>query len=355
MSQVSTLKARLKRLRHDLTTLFSTPTSTACDSLGSLTWEHNSCYMDSVVFLLFSTPNLFLEKQTLRRRITTHNCDTTLCDTPESSLKYLLEFQKHLMIITKVLRSASSRVNICRAIRLFLSQHKNCAIVKNYPSFHQHGQEEALEFLQFILSNFGLNGQRDVGNRVTFSKRFGVFTRSRSRVQWYEWFTRVDTTASLVFSVPYHHFQKYNSLSSYISFTEESYDLHNTMYKKCLVNCSQEKTTLTSFSDVVFLHLQRENPMTGRVDHKTVQIPSVLKDSHEKGIHLDGVILHLGHSVSSGHYVCLKKCGTRWVFFDDLADRLVWYTSWRDVVRHHPHVLTHAVIFMYCAFRRAPR
>lgn len=31
--------------------------SFTCDKLRVLTWENNSCYMDSVLFALFATPN----------------------------------------------------------------------------------------------------------------------------------------------------------------------------------------------------------------------------------------------------------------------------------------------------------
>ena len=41
-----------------------------CDKLRVLTWENNSCYMDSVLFALFSTPNAFLEKMTVQQRFT---------------------------------------------------------------------------------------------------------------------------------------------------------------------------------------------------------------------------------------------------------------------------------------------
>lgn len=330
----------LKNLRRKIVQISD---SFSCQNVRGLEWEGNSCYMDSILFALFSTPNDFLERHTIRQRYL--KIFENICG--DDSEMFFHDLQRQLMLTIQDLRASLKTKNVCRSFRMFFKNNKECSIVKRYPAFYETGQQEALEFLQFLLANFGLNGERNIGAELIVTKRFGVFTRSRANIIWKEWFTNRDPLFSLIYTVPHDRFKTHRSLSSYLTYQTDSYDLVGAKYKGCLVNCSEEKVSLTRFSDMLILWVQRENPITTVVHHDKIRIPQTLTDSVQKTLHLDAVVLHLGTKTSSGHYVCYKRCQDEWIFFDDLRKKLESFSSWSKAVKSDPRILTHGVIFFY--------
>ena len=316
-----------------------------CDRLRVLTWEKNSCYMDSVLFALFSTPNAFLEKITLKQRYT--RAMDGVCG--DDSRDMFTAFKSMLKGIVDDLRGSLQSKKLCRSFRGFLQAHAACDVVQLSPTFANGQQHEAFEFLQFILSVFAL-GRRDVGALVVYRKRYGL--KTGKTIEWKPWFSREDKLYSLVHRVPYTEFKAHRSLSSYLRYTAKDCGLDptSTTWQGQPVNCFEEQTIVQKFAGMLILSLERENPATGHVDHEAVQIPSTLKDCEGKALELDAVVVHLGKTTSSGHYVCFKRCDAQWYLMDDMKTKLVAYASWNDVLKSRlANVRTHGVLYFYTA------
>lgn len=216
------------------------------------------------------------------------------------------------------------------------------------PTFSDANQHEAFEFLQFILSVFGI-GRRRVGAQVTYRKRYGI-TTGKKKTEWKEWFSRQDKTYSVVHRVPHNEFLAHRSLRSYLNYRVLDFGLniHQTYWKGKPVNSSEENVIVQKFADCLVLSLERENPKTGVVSHQPVTIPPKLTDCDGKTVFLNAVVLHLGKSVKGGHYVCFKKCGSEWVYMDDQRSSLVVYKTWSDVLKSPlANVRTHGVLYFY--------
>jgi uncharacterized UBP type Zn finger protein len=302
--------------------------------------------MDVVFFSLFATPHRFVEKQ---------RGSSDICGHGHDSKAFSADFKKELTTMISTIRTSRETKKMCRSFRAFLRKHRGCRLVRSYPDFAGSQQREALEFLQFILSALGMNGQKKLGAEAVVEKRFGVFAKSRQNVAWKDWFKVTDKKASVIYRVPYQEFKKHRRLSSYLRYRQDDFNI-DAKYKGCTVNCTEEIISLDRFADLLVVSVERYDPVQSalvgqqsvEVCHDSVQIPLTLTDSTGKTLQLDAVILHLGDTISSGHYVSFKRCDTRWFFFDDLEDEIIAYDSWAEALRcPHADPRTHGVLYFY--------
>jgi len=302
--------------------------------------------MDVVFFSLFATPQPFVEKR---------KAASNLCGDGHDSNAFSREFKQEITTMANTIRTSLEIKKMCRVFRAFLRKHRECRLVRSYPDFAGPQQKEALEFLQFLLSALGMNGQKKLGAEVVIEKRFGVFARSRQNVVWKDWFNITDKRASVIYRVPYQEFKKHRRLSSYLRYHQDDFSI-DAKYKGCVVNCTEEVVSLDRFADLLVVSVERYDPVQSAlvgqqsvsVCHDSVQISPSLTDSTGKTLHLDAVIVHLGDTISAGHYVSFKRCGTRWFFFDDLEQELVTYDSWSEALRcSHADPRTHGVLYFY--------
>jgi len=331
----------LSKLKKEIS---SADQSFSCDKLRVLAWEGNSCYMDSILFALFATPNPSLEKITLFQRYL-QSMDG-LCG--DRSKEVYDAFKKELMEIVLSMRSSMRSLKACRGVRRFLRKYSTCSLMEISPNFSNSGQHEAFEFLQFILSVFGI-GRRQVGAKIVYRKRYGVVLPARKTV-WKEWFSREDKLYSLVHRVPYSEFKAHRNLGSYLHYRIKDYSLNmqQTFWQGEAVNSFEEQVIVQKFANVLILSLEREDPSTGIVNHEGVQIPLTLTDCEGKTVHLDAIVVHLGTTDKNGHYVCFKKCDKQWILMDDLQSSLQVYGSWSDAQKSPlANVRTHGVLYFY--------
>lgn len=312
---------------------------TQCNELVGFPNIGNSCYMDSVLFCLFSTPNAFIEKYLLKSRKSYFICN--------HSQDLIKELQKVFTEISNYFQNKNVKSNIdtCKPLKLMIQKYrKSCPELSQYPNFGNSSQQEALEFLQFLLAPFGLNGMKDVGNHLEFNKRYGI-SFSKKRVEWLPWFKQIDKKSSIICFVDHDNFRKpHKSLDNFIHKNNIVFDLENTKYKNCLVNTFEEHQSYAAFSELFIIAVDRINPFTGMVIHSRVKINLKL----DSGLHLDSVIVHIGDTKSSGHYICFKKCNTGWVLYDDLQSSLRIFKSWKDVMKFKKGLVEkNGVLFFY--------
>jgi hypothetical protein len=315
---------------------------TTCVDLKGFPNIGNSCYLDSILFALFATPNAFIDRHILKARKLYGSCNDSV---QEKTVKAELQFI--LQSIANHFRNEKDKsvLTSCQTLKTFIRKYRQaCPFISTYPNFSNSNQQEALEFLQFILSAFGLNGNRDVGNHLKYKKRYGVGTKIS--VNWLPWFSRIDKKSSVVHYVPYSQLKKpKKSTSRFLETDDVTYDLQNTIYKKCPVNVSQEITKYTKFSDFFVIAVDRINPFTSLVLHSNITIDLHLPNTR---LQLDAVIMHIGESMSSGHYVCLKRCQNIWVLYDDLNNSLLSFSSWTKVLKYQKGLVRrNSVLFFY--------
>lgn len=311
---------------------------TLCDQFRGFPNIGNSCYMDAVLFCLFSTPNAFIDKHLLKSRKSYLVCN--------ESKDIIKELQKVFIQISNYFQNnTKNNVDSCKSLKLIIQKYrKSCPELSKYPNFGNSSQQEALEFLQFILAPFGLNGMKDIGNHLEFNKRYGI-SFSKKHIEWLPWFKQIDKRSSVICFVDHDNFKKPNkSINTFIKKNNIVFDLQNTKYKNCLVNTFEEQQSYISFSELFIIAVDRINPFTGRVIHSRIKINQKLNS----GLHLDSIIIHIGDSKSSGHYICFKKCNQGWVLYDDLQSSLRIFKSWTEVTKFKEGIVEkNGVLFFY--------
>jgi ubiquitin C-terminal hydrolase len=307
-----------------------------CDQFKGFPNIGNSCYMDSVLFCLFATPNKFVEKHILQSRKCFIECN-------EDNI--IKDLQKIFKQIVNSFRFHSNGIESCQSLKQLIQKYRKvCPILNIYPNFGNSLQHEALEFLQFLLTPFGLNGIKNVGSHLEFEKRYGIAS-SKKNVQWLEWFKHVDKKSSIIYFVDHDNFKKPNkSIKRFLSKKDTVFDLEGAKYKKCIVNCSQERQHFVKYPDLLIVAVDRINPFTGHIVHSNIKVDNYITPD----LRLDAVIIHIGESKSSGHYVCFKKSKDGWLFYDDLASTIKIFKSWTDVKRFRKNfVEKQGVLFFY--------
>jgi hypothetical protein len=269
------------------------------------------------------------------------------CPTAAVSKRFVDAVRGALLSIAVMIRGSEAPFYGAGILRDAFRRHRACGLLAAYPDFSGDKQQEALEFLQLVLSVFGLNGQKRAGAAVRYTKRYGVFTRSRKNVVWNENVSeRTDNRASIVFEIPYRVLRRARTVGS-LRHTEHSYDLVGAKYRGCLVNCSEEVVALERFADLAVIVARREDPY-GAVTADRLKIPHELTDPHGKTLRLDAVVVRSGRRDLDGHYLCLKRLGDgRWCYYDDLAPEIEFFHDWEELRRRRPEVHTHGILFFY--------
>lgn len=248
-------------------------------------WENsgNSCYMDVIIFSLFYRPTEFIKKYILK-------------DDDDVERNRLRDIFRRI-----------KNTDNCGEMKRWIRENYN----EDYPKFYNNNQHEALEFMQYIFSIFGLNGLKSVGTVIEYNKRYGV--KTQKDIRWHEWNKIIDRRASNIYVIPYLDLKKPNrNLIKYLENKIMTYPIE-AKYKKCFINCSEEMNKIIKMSSIMIFGLQRENPITKKVIHYKVKIPEKIGQ-----LELYGAVLHLGSSINYGHYILIMKIKDEWYLYDDL-------------------------------------
>lgn len=291
-------------------------------------WVSNSCYLDSVLWVLFGFSTPFVDSKLLF---------PTRADN----------------VFVGVFRQAAHyfRCGVgdgtCSAFRRLFKEHYRAGF-DAWPKFYSSRQQESQEFLQFILSLYGMSGQEDCGATSRQDFYYGVSSVPRAETPWQHVRVRNDRTQGLVWGIPYHALRdtpsKDRTLGALLAWEEKVWNVR-TEHKRCAFNAIRTVHTLPRFADMLVFSIQRTHPARGTVSHFRVGIPDTITDKRGKVLSLFGVICHHGETTHSGHYTAAaySTIHDQWYYYDDMNLPLQPVASWKDV----PHVATHSVLVFY--------
>lgn len=325
-----------------------------CEGHHAFSWVGNSCYIDSVFWVLFSSPNIrFIQDKILfshpspQRLHQIGSCAQGLNDMNE---RIFLEFQLQFRKIARYFQCGEGSSTCKEFRRLYRKWHSDvrCTRLHSKVAFHLTDQNEAQEFLQFILSLFGMNGNFRVGAVSVQSFYYGVSAVPRSATEFRHIQDRKDRQQSIVWNVPFqrlsHMISKERTMENLLSHTEETWNV-STEHKNCRYNSIRVVHTLQKFADLLVISLERTNPIRQEVYHYKVQVPNTLTDTTGKTLTLFGVICHHGESSSLGHYTAFCRAKDQeWYYYDDLELPVQHVKDWEQK-RHM--MSTHGVLFFY--------
>lgn len=330
------------------------PHNQSCLTRSVLRWTGNSCYIDTVLWVLLNTKISFVDKKMLFSQIEPKilhaigTCDKELNDLNE---RVFMEFQTELKKIAQLFRTGK-KDGTCTSFRRLYEKwytHPQCARFAKKSAFHETEQQEAQEFLQFILSLFGMNGILSHGAVSSQSFYYGISMVPRTTTVWKFINKRIDKKQSIIWSVPFQILSRAvpdkRSLSDFLVNSDDLWNISRT-HGKCTYNSIRTVHSLDKFANLLIISVDRIHPATEMIIHRRLHIDPFLTDKRGKRLHLVGVICHKGDTFHAGHYTAFALCQNEWFYYDDLNPPLKKVGTIENLFNIR-HISSHGILFFY--------
>lgn len=319
-------------------------------------WVSNSCYMDTVLWVLFSSYSRFADNKILFSQLGPEKLHRIAsCGKGHDDLneKIFLEFQMQFRKIAYYFRCGVGPKDCSPLRKLYKKWHNipQCAGFHSKTRFYSSEQQESQEFLQFILSLYGMNGQMDSGAVSKQEFYYGVSRTPRTDTSWKFIYDRKDKTQSIVWNVSHQTLRNKAShertMKNFLQHQDEVWNIPK-QYKNCSFNAMRTVHSLTKFANLLVFSLERTNPTQQTISHFRVRLDPTITDRKGKTLHLTGIICHHGDSPDSGHYTAFNYSTTEkeWFYYDDMNLPVQKIGNW-DAVSSIRHVFTHCVLVFY--------
>lgn len=329
-----------------------------CTSREAYRWTGNSCYIDTVLWVLFRSHIPYIDSKFLFSRPSParlHRIGSCGDGVNDLNERIFTEFQTLFRKIARFFRRGDGAKTCLELRRLYRRWHDDprCPRMTTKTAFHSDEQNESQEFLQFILGLYGMNGLLSAGAVSRESIYYGVTTVPRSDTHWSFIYSRRDRTQSLVWNVPYAVLSyappSGRSLQDFLSRTDHVFNVPNT-HKRCRYNAVKTVHDLIRFGDLLVISIERAHPAHETILHRRVSFPRYLTDGAGKRLRLFGIICHDGEIAGEGHYTAYADCAPDgWYFYDDLRLPVQKVGAWEDLESIRSIAST-GVLFFYSHF-----
>ena len=346
---------------------------------------NDSCYMDSIIFTLMAFPSSFLSSYILNpevsdiisRKLSELGYDRT---DRERILKYVEKIQR---IINKIDRELQSRqitshlnnvpVAECVSLRIELLKDPLNALLPQAEiekdrldekdlCFGNASQEDASEFVEALFRTFfieNLTTTETVTYRSTMhpdQRKQPSFKTSQTypiypiALDSYDFdtpefilSTTFTETLSSDSSLRSNNILPANTKKSNGSLlTPTGLKAFNVKYPKVFdIKTTQTKLEVSGAPQDQFMILQLKrfyyDFTTKRTvkDIRPINPPKTIRlNEHSAELHLNNIIVHIGNSTKSGHYVAYFKCNGNWYLYNDMRDRIERIGTYEQLLKH---------------------
>jgi ubiquitin C-terminal hydrolase len=319
---------------------------------------HNSCYMDSVIFTLMAFPSDFVHHYLLNPQ---------LLDIISAKLiapKYHIEDRKKILayvekiqnIIIKIHTELQSRqltanlnnvpVEECVSLRRELLKDPLNVLQPDIRDFHfgNASQEDAPEFLEALFRTFFIE-TLTITETITYESSTHPDQRKRPRVNVTQKYPVIpialdDVIESLILSKPV---EEKLDADSFLRGDENAANakadtaFKNMKYPKIFDIKNTEtkfEVSLDPQDQFMILSLNRFD-RHGNKNTKAIPPPQSIRlnrDSPE--LQLNNIIVHVGDTIKSGHYVAYFKCNDNWYLYNDMRDIIERIGTYEQLLKH---------------------
>lgn len=280
-----------------------------------MSWENNSCYLDSLLVALFNKKDKFIEKYLLNAHINDYGSHT---------LKDLGDkIKQELINIYKTISGIDSNKNkyTCVNFRKLLNdyyeiiKHKFKLIGRN--DNWTSSQNDVFELLELLFKIFDVKST----NKMVDANNPPIMTNFVNMIP-IDFI--MDDSNEIKISDIYPSFEVIYHLSDKNAYID-AYGRKHTTYKK--------KTEILR-AEKLFIRVPR---VMGSMKLKTRVIPSSSLNFKEGDkLYLNSIIVHYGSS-KSGHYICLFKCEGSWYEYDDMASKIQKIGSLNTIIKNRKY------------------
>ena len=306
--------------------------------LRVLTWNDNSCYIDSVLFALFTFPCEFINKKILLNRI---NHSPSLSTTDENIRNIL---QKYIIKLVISIRHTHD-ISDCSKFRKILS----FCTLRGKPDFGQTDQQEAGEFLVYLFTVFNIN---NLAKNRTITYVTNNLSKNVTKNELQKSSISFDRKASPIIFIDSfllkNKIQKNNQIFYFLKQFSDSGNLGKNNMVKYKGKLFKRRFSYVTYIDSPYIVFwaQRADPVTN--SKITTVITPTQKITLQKGrvLYLNSIILHIG-SINTGHYITYFKYENKWYCYDDLKSKLVYIGNYFKMININPCPKTNGVLYFY--------
>jgi hypothetical protein len=345
--------------------------------------KDHSCYMDSVIFTLIAFPSPFLhhylleplDPEILRIKIKTEfslisSKKELTPDQEDIIIKYVQKIQRILLKIDHELRSRQLTkflnnvpVRECVSLRRELLKNPFQILQPDNITFHfgNKSQEDVFEFIEALFRTFFIKNVKII-ETITYKSTEHSHQTKQPRINLEEIYP--------VYSISpdEYDFNVENFiLSKTVKQTTSNPDMfirgdenadnaanphnakRNTAYKNRkypkIFDTTTTKTKLevsgAPQDDFMILNLKRfkvdftlEDPVPVKNTKAIAPPQSIRLNEDSRELHLNNIIVHVGDTIESGHYVAYFKCNGNWYLYNDMDDRIERIGTYEQLLKH---------------------
>jgi len=293
---------------------------------NALTYNGNSCYLDSTLLCLLLTPNELVEKYILNESEILYPCNPT--KSVEKNAKYLQKIRNELIKIDSFFHSTKTKTKNCKKFRK--------SIRKCLTEFHTKKTQDAGEFLQFLFRIFSMEF---ISKQITYT--YG----SNNMVDFFQTSTTIDTSSPIIIistSVLEYLDDRDYTITEFVKQKDVS-SLEGWKYNHKIQIVKRIPDKLAIF------YVNRK----GITFNKTKIYPAeTLFTPNYSHLDLTGIVIH--HN-DFEHYTAIVKNGNSWYNYNDIGTKIVLIGTYNDMIEKSkkdmsekkPNPITHGTLYFY--------
>lgn len=284
----------------------------------------NSCFLDSVFVAMFLEPQLHTTSMFLANILTKETDYLVYGDTPQQNLQHRKKIQQSLVSAVR-----SMRQNEPCDLSEFRSLMGQCNFQSNFDDGKQH---DAVEFLQCLCKVFSVEKGINQMHREVYGSHDTKSVLATDLVKTSDTFDPI----GIVYNA--HTWKNGDSVRSvlvqrhdHLLDEDNKFSEHNftRMY------------TLETFIPAYYFAVHIERSAREEIHKDMIWIEENLVIG-KRSYSLKSLVLHLGQSVHSGHYVSLIKKNGKLYLYDNLCSNI------RDNPYDAEFIGKHCVLIFYC-------
>jgi hypothetical protein len=277
-----------------------------------------SCYMDSVLFSLFYRNNSVISEQILEKSVTGN----------------IYNLQQELIKIKRSIQG-SGEVQTCTDFRALLRD------IPGGQQFSSHHQQDAGEFLQFLMNLFKVQGAvvrrnvygtNDIGENPPLTITSSFTDDKASLIDFVDSFMLNEVKAGYMLS-------NFLIKRSDVYLEEPLRNEGKTFIRKIT------REQVITVPDFYSFYIQRPDPITNLVLTKPIY-PDEIIEFGTKVLQLYSVVIHVGN-INSGHYLVYFKYNEKWWIYNDISRKIRKIGNFEEMLRQEPSPSSRGIIYFY--------